>query len=405
MDAQTQTESQPVYTERTTCRACESKTLVSVLDLGVQYLPRFVPEPDETLPKAPIHLVQCPSCGLLQLQHTTAPDLLYRQFWYRSSVNQTMREALANLARSALEFVDEGTWLDIGANDGCLLKNVPDSFTKIGCEPALNFAHALGEHADAVVLDYFSAAAVKAVSESPCDVITSAACFYDVDDPNAFVRDIAECLSPEGVWINQLNDSPTMLQRNAFDSLCHEHLAYYDVPSLARLYRAHGLEINQVTHNEVNGGSVRVFASKQGVRPGLPMLGIPRASFPEAAAFASRVRRWKEQVSSLITESPLFRYTPTWLYGASTKGGTLLQYLDCNDSFLSVADRNPKKFGLRMVGSWVPIVDESTMRKARPKFLFILPWAFADEFTAREADLRASGTTLIYPLPDFRLVM
>jgi hypothetical protein len=405
MEALPGTEAQLIFTERKTCRACHGKALTSVLDLGTQYLPRFPEAPDDTLPKAPLHLVRCALCGLLQLQHSVDPDLLYREFWYRSGVNATMREALDDVVKSGLKFHKEGTWLDIGANDGYLLSRVPDNFTRIACEPAVNFEDQLLEHAHIVVPDYFSAAAVRDRYDEKCDVITSAACFYDVSEPSDFVRDIAALLNDRGIWINQLNDSPTMLERNAFDSICHEHVCYYDVPTLKELYRQHGLTINEITYNEVNGGSIRVFASKDGERHPADFLGHKSASAERCEAFAKRTVRWKEQVGSLLKYSDLFRYTPIWLYGASTKGGTLLQYLDCNDSFLACADRNAAKWGRRMVGGWIPITEETAMRKAKPKFLLVLPWAFAEEFNAREALLRQAGTTMIYPLPDFRLVM
>lgn len=395
----------PVYTERTTCRACHGDSLVSILDLGTHYLPRFVEEADDNLPQAPLQLVQCAACGLLQLHHTVDPDLLYREFWYRSSVNQTMREALQEIVTS-VSFVTGGTWLDIGANDGTLLSHVPKTFTRIACEPAANFQDPLLEHAEIVIPDYFSLAALRDRYDGPCDIITSAAMFYDLDDPDRFVTDVAACLSPGGFWVNQLNDAPTMLKRNSFDAVCHEHLCYWDTPSLKRLYLRHGLQIVEITHNEINGGSMRVFAKKAGlITRAADLLGIRSTTREAACAFAERARRWKDQVGSLICGSDLFREAPLWGYGASTKGSTLLQYLDCSEAFLAIADRNPAKWGLRMAGTWLPITDEAAMRKAKPKFLFVLPWSFRHEFLEREAGLREAGTTMLFPLPNFEMVL
>lgn len=393
------------YTERTTCRSCGGKELPTVLDLGSHYLPRFVEDPDDNLPQAPLDLVHCPACGLLQLRHTVDPDLLYREFWYRSSVNQTMRDALEDLVRS-VDFVQEGAWLDIGANDGTLLSKVSHAFTRIACEPATNFQDQLLEHANIVIPDYFSREALRDRWDKPCDVITSAAMFYDLDDPDRFVADVAASLSRDGVWVNQLNDAPTMLRRNAFDAICHEHLCYWDLPSLQKLYARHGLQIVNLSHNEVNGGSIRVFAKKQNyLRIGADLVGVPITTEDAVHAFAKRVARWKDQVRSLLCGSDLFRDAPLWGYGASTKGSTLLQYLDCSETFLAIADRNPKKWGLRMSGTWIPIVDEAAMRKANPKFLFVLPWAFRQEFLDREMPLRHAGTTMLFPLPSFEMVL
>ena len=401
MDARESAATDPVTTERKTCRGCDAAQLESVLDLGTQFLPRFVAEPDNSLPKSPLHLVRCADCGLLQLAHTVSADLLYREFWYRSGINESMRVALHDLVRDAVRRIVRGTWLDIGANDGYLLSRVPQTFRKVAVEPALNLRDELGEHADVVVSDYFSAAAINGVK---CDVITSAAMFYDLDNPGAFLDDIRNSLANGGIWINQLNDSPTMMKANAFDAICHEHLCYYDLHTLRALYDTHGLRIAAVTHNDVNGGSIRVTAMRHQDLPDkehLPMTGMPRTSAEDAQRFARRIIKWKDVFGELVSNLG----PGLWCYGASTKGSTLLQYLDMNPSFEAVADRNPRKHGLRMVGSWLPIKNEEEFRVAAPRYALVLPWAFKSEFMAREKDARAAGTNFVFPLPNPEVVL
>lgn len=391
----------PTFVARKTCRGCGTTALVSVLDLGVQFLPRFVPEEDSSLPKAPLHLVRCASCGLLQLLHTTNPDLLYREFWYRSGINASMKSALREVVDEGVRWHLIGSWLDIGANDGYLLSAVPPEFKKVACEPARNFKAELEEQADDVLLDYFSA---KGLNNEKFEVITSAAMFYDVDEPGAFLDDIHASLKPGGVWINQLNDAPTMMKANAFDSICHEHLCYYDVPTLAALYLLHGLVIVGISFNEVNGGSVRVVAKREGDVQDwerASILGLTQVTQRDAEAFAKRIAKWADVFGELVSSLG----PNLWCYGASTKGSTLLQYLDMREYFAAVADRNPKKHGLKMVGSWLPIVGEDAMREARPRYAVVLPWAFKKEFTAREALTRAEGTSFIYPLPNPEIVL
>jgi hypothetical protein len=398
-----------VSKKRTHCRSCPAGKLQPVLSLGNQYLVNFVPEIDFSLPRSPLNLMRCEDCGLLQLEHTVDPELLYREFWYRSSVNQTMKDALADVVKTGLVYHHEGTWLDIGANDGYLLSKVPPGFRKIACEPALNFKKELEDIADSVIPDFFSADhdCLRSLDSNTgaCDVITSAAMFYDLDDPNGFVSDIARALSPNGVWINQLNDSPTMLAKNAFDAICHEHLCYYDMHSLQALYTRHGLAILDVTYNETNGGSARVVAEKPvGKSRATSLHGHKRVSDKDARLFAERTMKWKVRMGELVT-GPLVQSGKLWLYGASTKGCALLQYLDMNEAFHAIADRNPLKFEKRMTGTWLPVVSEDEMRADRPRHVFVLPWAFADEFISREREMLDAGTSMIFPLPDIRIVL
>ena len=391
-----------VWTERTNCRVCSGELEV-VLDLGEQYLPRWIPLADveglkDKLPKAPLRLSRCNVCGLLQLHEAIEPDLVYRKYWYRSGINDSMQTALLNLAREAQTWHKSGKWLDIGANDGTLLRFVPRQFERIACEPALDFSEELKGVADLVIPDYFDAK----YGIEKCSVITSAAMFYDVDRPDDFVAAIAAALAPDGVWLNQLNDAPAMIRENAWDGICHEHNLYYDLPNLEALYKRHGLKILRVSHNDVNGGSMRVTAARKEHRCEALHDADPRLTPTpqQVLRFSLRAVRWKQRMRDLVAALPL----PVYGYGASTKGGTLLQYLDVPNLLDAVAERNPLKFGTTQAGVWSPIIPEAEMRGATPGTLFVLPWAFRQEFIDREEELRAAGTMMLFPLPHIELV-
>lgn len=385
------------YIKRQTCRICGHNVLDLILDLGRQYVANFTRSKNVGLPEAPLRLVRCTGCGTLQLEHSINPDIVWREYWYRSSINQTMRDALADVVRDGEHYARDGVWLDIGANDGYLLSRVGQRYTKIACEPALNLHALLEEHADHIIPDYFTAEAALKVRDS-YDVITSCAMFYDLDDPGRFVADIALCLAPGGVWINQLNDAPTMLERNAFDAICHEHRLYLDVPTIEKLYRQHGLAIVGLSYNDVNGGSIRIAAMKSKPPINPPTLGIPKTDPEAVTRFGNRVRRWKTIMRELI-DLPSYRNQEIWGLGASTKGCCMLQYLHTPDRFVAIGDRNPAKWGTFQAGTWIAVLDEATMRKAKPKLVIPLIWAFRKEVIQREADMLKSGTEFLMPLP------
>lgn len=391
------------YTERSTCRLCGGHRWITLLDFGQQYLVGFVKEADKNLPQAPLELMYCTECRLIQLRHTVSPDLMWRDYGYRSGVNATMRAALRDVVAEGLRFHTSGSWLDIGANDGTLLFYVPEGFRRVAVEPALNLQTALAEHAHEQHAAYFNAD----LFDTPrFHVITSCAMFYDLDNPHAFIRDIKTCLADDGVWINQISDTAQMVRQNAFDNICHEHACHYDIGTLERLYRDHGLMIVGVRLNDVNGGSLRVVAARQDSRFSGHQVGImdvPTVTEQELQRFCNRTVRWKELMLGLL--EAMWIKGPIWLYGASTKSAMFLQYLDQNHRFFAAADRNPHKHGLVMAGTWIPITNEETFRKARPAAALVGPWAFANEINDREAQTRANGTTFIYPLPDPRFVL
>jgi hypothetical protein len=386
----------PVSTARKECRLCGGSLQV-VLQLGDQYLPRFVEKKNLSLPKAPLNLARCSTCGLLQLGDVIDPDLLYREFWYRSGMNATMKSALREIVHEGLVYQDGGNWLDIGANDGTLLAEVPDTFKKTSCEPARNFEEDLRAVSDTVVLDYFRPEHYP----RPFNVITSAAMFYDLDDPDFFVTGISRVLSLDGVWINQLNEASVMLAKNAWDGICHEHQVYYDLPNLRALYARHGLEIIGLSTNDVNGGSIRVVAGHSGKYRTGDTLGFSTPTEEEVVHFSRRTFLWRHLFNRVVDILP----RPVYGYGASTKGGTLLQYL-LRDGFMeAIADRNPLKHGLVQSGVWTPIIGEEEMRERGPGSLLIMPWAFRTEFLQREEELRNKGTVMVMPLPNPEIVL
>ena len=416
-------------TTRLTCRVCEG-ALEAVLSLGEQYVSDFVPPLQPDGPKAPLELVLCQQCWLLQLRHTVPGEMMYRNYWYRSGTNQTMRDALADISGLAARLVRlKGTdsVLDIGCNDGTLLNSysVPGLY-KIGFDPAENLAVHSRKIAHKVLVGFFDADCFLAdpdLCELRPKVVTSIAMFYDLEDPRKFVADIQRIMHREGVWIVQMSYLPLMLKQNDFGNICHEHLEYYSLQSLEYLLHPHGFSIVDAQLNDVNGGSIRAFIRNQAADPNSfgdtayrkqaadrisklreseADLGLDRAT--PYLEFAERVQGIKRQVCDFIKDQ-VQRRKKIFVYGASTKGNTMLQYFGLDNSVISAAaERNPDKWGMVTVGTRIPIISEAEARAAKPDYFLVLPWHFIEEFKVRERDYLSSTGKFIVPLPQFVLI-
>ncbi len=414
---------------RTTCRVCEG-AFETVLSLGEQYVSGFVSPQQPDGPKAPLELVLCQQCRLLQLRHTVPGDMMYQNYWYRSGTNQTMRDALADISGAAAKLVHlkaGDSVLDIGCNDGTLLGSydVPRLY-KIGFDPAQNLAAFSRKIADKVLIGFFDADRFLAdpdLQRFRPKVVTSIAMFYDLEDPNKFVSDIRRIMHAEGVWIVQMSYLPLMLQQNDFGNICHEHLEYYSLQSLEYLLHRHGFSIVDAQLNDVNGGSIRAFIRNRAADPNAfgdeayrkqaaarlsrlceseAELGLDRTT--PYREFAERVQGIKRQVCDFIKDQ-VERKKKVFVYGASTKGNTMLQYFGLDNSLISAAaERNPDKWGMVTVGTRIPIVSEAEARAAKPDYFLVLPWHFIEEFKARERDYLSSTGRFIVPLPQFQLI-
>lgn len=412
------------YTTRTTCRVCGSSDLTPLFSLGTLYVSNFV-EPDADLgkyPRCPIDLELCNHCTLVQLRHTAPQELLYsRHYWYKSGTTQTMRWQLEDLAQRIDDLVNLSIGdliLDIGSNDGTFLRNFSKSIVTVGVEPASNLVEEGRKGIGCLINDFWPTG--KYLDQFPkATVITALGMFYDLEDPNAFIAGVASALDYNGLFIAQLMCLKNMIDVGDVGNLCHEHLEYYSWRSLEYLLGKHGLEIFDVETVPVNGQSYRLYIRHSGsncpsfkgaadrVRKAKTSeleMRLDQPSFYEG--MFARMESNKKQVVSFI-EDELYKGKQTWVYGASTKGNTLLQYYGLSFPTITCAvDKMQEKWGKVTIGSNILIQYAGYFPVERPDYYLVLPYAFIDEFVAKEADQpwRKRGGRFIVPLPEMRLV-
>ncbi len=407
------------YTTRTTCRVCGAAQLQPVLSLGVLYINDFI-EPGKPVAKAPLDLVLCDDCKLLQLRHTAPQELLYaRYYWYRSGVTDTMRQALRDITARAEQCFDlkaGDVVIDLGSNDGTLLRSyaVP-GLIRVGVEPARNLEAAGKQGCDVFIGDFWNYDHYQRLVGRRARVITAIGMFYDMEDPNAFIADAAKALAEDGVFIAQLMCLRNMLDLCDVGNISHEHLEYYSFAALEHLFARHGLEVFDCEQNTVNGGSYRLFVRRRGAavttdREAPARLAAVRADEQELqgtaiyTAFRARIERNKAACVAFIRDA-VARGKRVWIYGASSKGNTILQYYGLDHTLIEgAAERSPEKYGKYTVGTMIPIYSEAEARARRPDYFLVLPYAFIDEFYEREKDWRAGGGKFLVPLPEFRVV-
>jgi 2-polyprenyl-3-methyl-5-hydroxy-6-metoxy-1,4-benzoquinol methylase len=394
---------------RQTCRLCNSSGLEDIFSLGELYISTFVENKNDGI-KAPLDLVLCGKCSLLQLRHTAPMELMYSRFyWYRSGVTDTMRGALRDITEQIESIADLNhgdVVLDVGANDGTLLKSyAQDGLRRVGCEPADNIIESLRETVEFSIHDFWNVESYNVLANEngfgKAKVVTAIGMFYDMEDPNQFVADITKVLAEDGVFVAQLMCLRPMLEKNDLGNICHEHLEYYTLESLKYLFENNGLEIFKLEENSVNGGSYRIFCRH------LKGTGIPfdenytRADY---MAFFDRIEDNRKKCVDFIKKEVSAGKT-VYIYGASTKGNTILQYYGLDHNLIkAAAERSPEKWGKYTVGTQIPIVSEDQARADQPDYFLVLPWAFFDEFYVRETEWREAGGKFIVPLPDFRIV-
>ncbi len=412
---------------RQTCRVCGSNALTKVIDLGEQHLQGSFVKPGKEMPpmrKIPATLLRCDptkdeqACGLLQMQHTVPPEVLYSAYWYRSGTNNTMRNHLRGIAEDAIATFNKPSArvLDIGCNDGTLFGFYPEGSEKYGVDPSDVALEIEGDVT--VVQDIFpSDELVDHLQGKQIDILTSIAMFYDLEDPIAFAKGVKAILSPDGIWIFEMSYMPTMLKMTSYDTICHEHLEYYSLAVIEYIVKQAGMKVFNVSLNSINGGSIRCYAThienftyktKAFSRNIKAMhqeeFDLELDTDKPYKNFQNRINAHRDELLSLLQKLKQDGQK-IHIYGASTKGNTILQWCGIDQKIIDcAAERNPDKYGAYTLGTDIPIVSEAESRAMNPDYYLVLPWHFKDEFLEREKDIMDKGVGLIFPLPTVEII-
>ena len=407
-----------IWTRNHQCRACGSEDLELVLSLGETPLAnRYLTaaQLEEPEPFVSLETYFCKQCTLMQLLHVVSPEVMFSHYLYVPSASETLRRHFGGLALELIEAgeLDKGDLVvEIASNDGLLMKQMAAlGLTTLGVEPATNIAEAASAEGQDVVNAFFnSQAAQKLRSEGRvAKAIVGTNVLAHVDSVRDFLAGVELLLDEEGTACFEVPHLLELLAKTEFDTIYHEHLDYFSLHALTRLFSSVGLTIFKVARPPIHGGSLRIFARRSGARS-LPFDGSVDAVLAEEAEhgikdlvtyhrFAERVKAVRTNLRDLLSALK-GEGRRIAAYGAAAKGMTMLSYCGIGPETLDyVVDKSPYKQGHWTPGSHIPIYDVDKLVSDRPDYLLILAWNFSEEIIAQQQWFRDAGGKFIVPIP------
>lgn len=404
------------------CRICKNEKLEKMLDLGEMPLANSFLDKNQLSQREifyPLRVVWCESCSLLQIDEIVPPEILFKDYIYVSGTSEALRKHFEGLATEVVnnfKLNSESLVIDIGSNDGTLLKEFKKHHFKVlGIEPAVNISKMAQKNGIKTINNFFSEDIAKKIirDNGKVDAITATNVVAHTNDLDDLLKGVSYLLKDDGVFVIEVPYLVDLLESGEFDTIYHEHLSYFAVRPLKKFFEEHDFKIINVERVKIHGGTIRIFVTKKKSRYNinknvnqLVSLEIKKGLNKETVyrKFAERIEKLKEDLVNLLQKLKSENKKVIG-YGAAAKGNTLLNYYNIRPELIEfIADLSPMKQNKFTPGTHIPVYSPDKIYESKPDYMLILAWNFTDEILKQQLKFKEMGGKFIIPVPEIKIV-
>src|SRR3990167_8129621 len=404
------------------CRICKNKKMHKVLSLGESPLANSFLKPVDLKTREdffPLELLLCTKCGLIQLAHIVNPNLMFRNYLYVSSTSKSFVEHFDKFAQEVnkrFALTDEDLVIDIGSNDGILLKPFKNLGARtLGVDPAKNVAEIARKAGIETIVDFFNEKVAHRILREygKAKIITAANVFAHTNNWDEFVESAKILLTDDGVLIIEAPYLLDFIKKNLFDTVYHEHLSYIAVRPLIKFFKKHRMFVFDVQKVSSHGGSIRVFVknTKGPYKLEERVYQFLKKEKSNGLALAETYKKFSKKIEMnkklLVKMLNKLKADGNKIvgYGAPAKGNTLLNYFGIGPELIDyIVDDSKLKQELYTPGTHIRINPPNKLKEEDANYILILAWNFADKIIENHSYLKKKGVKFVIPVPVPRIV-
>lgn len=391
------------------CRTCKQSALVEVVNLGIQPLANsLVGLPGSQELKIPLVLLRCASCGLLQLSVNVNPSIMFSNYNWVTGTSALTVEHCRMFARRAIDSVGRTklSVLEIGSNDGTLLKHLSDLGCKllVGVDPAENLVRSYREPLIGEI-SFFNSQTARNLGRkyTSFDLIIARNVFSHIPDFRDAIRGVSNLMEETSIFIMEFHWAYSILKDNHFDSIYHEHTYYHSISSVCKILDEFGMVAFDAFSSPISGGSIVLLSSKVNQGPSPRLAEFQKV---EEASGVNEASSWSTFATSaqktiIDLEKFLRKKFKSGVcgFGSSARSSTILNALGPHSKkLLSIVDNNELKVGNFSPGTGIPIESLTSALQRNPKAFVVFAFNFEDEIMQQLRDSGWSGE-VYFPLP------
>ena len=403
----------------TKCKICNNKTR-AIISFGKMPIANgFVKKPSSKEFVFTLKVVFCPVCYMIQLGETVPPKKMFHEHYqFFSSTSHGMEEHFRKQADHIKQLIKNKKnpfVVEIGSNDGIMIKHIAAANIKhLGVEPSSNVAEVSKKYGVNVTSVFFNKMAAKEIEKKygKADIICGSNVICHIENINSVFEGVAQLLADDGLFFFEEPYIYDIIKNNSFDQIYDEHVYYYSGLSVSNLAKKHGLELVDMKHQGVHGGSMRYYIKiRHQTIPGKNQISPAVKKFItfEKKLKLNRINGYlgfKKKVDEICSD---LKRLLTKLksqeqrvvgYAATSKSTTLLNYAKIGPDLIEyISDTTPSKIGLITPGSHIPIKSYEYFSKNHPNYTLLFAYNHKKEIFAKESEYCKKGGKFIIYFP------